>query len=120
MSILDRIRKDTRRIVSDSSGFAFQITFSFETHTAIIKGTGRKHHIVYDDQGNVVNVRIATITVSEKDLTDAGYPTRNSSNQINLKGHKVSWDDAFGTHTYNIEEWLPDEYLGLIVCQLRN
>lgn len=120
MSLLDRARQDARRIVSSGAGFAFPITFTNGVKTATVNGTGKKHHIKFDDQGAVVNALNATVTVAETDLTDAGYPIRDVNGEISLRDHTVTWADAKGTNTYEVSEWFPDEHLGLIVLILRN
>ena len=72
-----------------------------------------------DDDGNVVNTKNAHISFSEKQLTDASYPTRNADGDVALYGHKATWIDSTGSSiTYTIREFFPDETIGVILCIL--
>lgn len=122
MSIIARARRDANKIVSNRNGFAIPITFSTPSlnFEITVYGTAKKHHTAYDEMGNVVNTLQASVTVSEKELIQFGYPVRNDNGEVALKHHKVTWDDAQGTYTYLISEWHPDEHLGLLVLLLNN
>lgn len=123
MNMLDRAIRDVRRIVSDRNGFTVPITFSTPNldFELIVNGTAKKHHTAYDELGNTVNSRQASVTVAEIDLTSKGYPVRNQNGEVFLRDHLVTWTDAQGNaYTYKIQEWFPDEHLGLLVIILSN
>lgn len=120
MSLLGAIRSDVRQILGNGGDFGIPITFiSPDQATVSVIGTAKKHHIAYDDVGNVVNSRQASVTICEQDLTVQGYPVRNAKQEVYLKHHTVRWADAQGTmYRYKIDEAFPDEHLGIIVLIL--
>lgn len=121
-SILDRIKKDARRIISDKNGFAVEIKISTPDGDVekTIAGLATKHHLGVDTDGNMVNARNAHCSFSEKDLIAAGYPARHeTTGEIDLKDHIVSWADITDTvKDYVIKQVHPDETLGIILCIL--
>jgi hypothetical protein len=123
MGILDMIRNDARRYITDTDGFATTIHFQAPNGgmEVDIPGRSNKHHISFDQTGTPVNLLNASITISEKVLTDAGYPVRNADNLVTLRGHRVSWTDSTGiAGTYSIKECFPDQSVGIIVCILND
>lgn len=78
-----------------------------------------KHHLGQNEDGKNVNAKKASICFSEQLLTALSYPVRNSSNEVDLKGHQVKVKDSTGLLcSYMIREWYPDEALGLVTCIL--
>lgn len=134
MGLIDQAKKDIEQITSNLSEFAVPIVFTspgnntfdpsfdmtFANVSVTINGLFDKHHLGFDSEsGRDVNVKHASIVVSEKFLKDAAYPVRNLKGIVNLKGHKVAVKDSTGTiNTYIINEWFPDETVGVIVCIL--
>lgn len=121
MSLLERAKADIEKITSNLNEFARAATFyapSGETATVNILHT--KHHLGVDAElQKWVNTKNAHISVSEKFLTDAGYPVRNADHQVFLQKHKVKVADSTGEEvTYVIEQWFPNETIGLITCIL--
>lgn len=125
MNLVDRARRDAKRIVNnDVNGFGTAITLSTivdeeEVSEGFI-GTAKRHNIVFDETGAMVNATNATVTLCIKDLEDSAYPYKASSGKIFLKNHTVKFSDSTGEQTYIVQEQLPDEYLGLIVLILGN
>lgn len=121
MSLMDRARQDARHIVSNGNGFAIPIIIAKDSVTYNLKGTGKRHTAQYDDEGNLVNSRAATCTVSELDLIQSGLNLRINGEVHKSEANKlrIQFTDAVGQlNTYKIQEVLPDEHLGLIVFVL--
>lgn len=120
MGLVEQAKKDWQQITSASGGFGVDITFTSPTaQTVTIKGLFAKHHLGIDDSGQAVNTRTAHISFSEKLLTDAVYNLRNADNRVDLKRHIVEVKDSTGLiGKYVIREWMPDETIGVILCNL--
>lgn len=136
MGLLDRARQDAQRITANLNGFAVVMTFIVpgtnglavydETYDEsydgqltqkTINGLHSKHHMQLDTQGQRENGKNAHVSFSESLMT--GYPIRDASGEVNMARHKVRVVDSTGTAiTYVINQWYPDETLGLIVCIL--
>lgn len=124
MGLLDIAKADAQKFTSNTAEFGVQIRFDSNDSppaTATVGGTSTKHHLAVNREGAPYKGKVASVTVAEGLLTAAGYPVRNARNEVDLKGHKVTWTDSTGTSvTYTIDSWVPDERLGLIVCILGN
>jgi hypothetical protein len=121
MSLLDQIAEDIRQIASNGDEFAVEAFFQAPGgQEATVNVIATKFGMAVDAQsGTAVNSKSASLSVSEKTLTDAGYTVRNANNEVALIKHKVSWTDSSGTTwKYQIRENIPDETIGLIVCIL--
>ena len=120
MGIMDLARRDMKHFSSDAdTGFATPITFTApDSSTATINGLATRHSLGIDTSGNTVISKTVHCSFAESVLTAAGYTVRVSG-EISLKRHLVAWTDATGvSKTYMIEDWMPDDTLGLIVCRL--
>ena len=117
---LTRAISDAKRIVNGS--FSQELTFTPLSGTQVtINGFLSKHNLSIDQNtGAPVNSRNIHATVAEKDLTDAGYTTRNGNNEISLTNHKITWTDQIDgiDYTCTITSVMPDFTLGLIVMTL--
>ena len=117
---LDRAIADIKRITA--LGFSREITFTNpgNTLTVIVRGLVSKHNLsINPETGLPINSKNAHISVAESNLLDAGYVTRNGNNEIALVRHRVSWVDASNvSYTYLIDDCMPSETTGLIVCTL--
>lgn len=121
MGLLERAKADIERITSNLNEFARAAVFYAPTgETASVNILHTKHHLGVDAElQKWVNTKNAHISVAEKFLTDAGYPVRNSGGDVSLLRHKVKVADSTGTEvTYMIEQWFPNETVGLITCIL--
>ena len=116
-------RKDWKRII-ESGGFEEDIIFktpdSFNTAVQVtIQGLATKHNLNVDTDGNAVSGKNVHITVSEDTLVLAGYPVRNTSEEVSLIDHKVDYTDSSGVlKHYVVLECFPDETVGVITCIL--
>ncbi len=118
MSLLDQAILDTQAI---SEGvFSSSVSFtavSGETCTvqALANKIGRK----ISDEGVLVNSKNATVVVHENTLTNAGFPVRNSQNEVAMNGTLVSVNDSSGvSKNYIVLETISDESVGLITLML--
>ena len=116
MSVFDRARRDLKRFMAGRE--TVEITLVAPTaESVIVTGLHSKHHFSIDNDGRPVNSRNAYISFVESAVV--GYPIRDKSGTVNLKGHSVQVADSTGTIcSYKIREWYPDETVGLIVCIL--
>jgi hypothetical protein len=124
MSLTDRAKADVLRFTSNPNQWGVELNFIAPApgdETATVYGTTTKHRIKIDADGIPINAKNASCSVSEKLLTDLGYPVRNSIDEVALQNHRVSWTDSSGALCeYKISQWFPDEKLGLIVCILED
>ena len=124
MGIMDLIKKDIRIITTAGSDFATPLLFTAPGGEEVtVNGLATKHHLSQDTDGQPVNGKNAHCSFSEAALraANANYPLRRSNNtgEVDMQGHKVQWtDSANRVCRYVIEEWYPDETVGLIVCIL--
>ena len=119
MGLIDQAKSDIKDITSNLNDFGVSMTFMAPTNeTATINGLHSKHHLNIDTDGNMINSKNAHISFSESLLTAKGYPVRKNG-EVNLKDHKVAVKDSTGNNiTYIINQWFPDETIGLIMCTL--
>jgi hypothetical protein len=122
MGLIELIQKDIQKITSNSKEFGVTLTLKAPTYEiAVIKGLHTKHHLGVDTEGNTVNSKNARASFSEKFLIDAGYPVRNKAGEVDFKNHLLSAADSTGVvKQYIIQQWFPDETIGLIVCILED
>ena len=122
MGLIQQAADDWLRFSSDEDLFATSIDFEAPTsETATVGGIASKHNIGIDTDGNLINTKNAHISVSEKLLTDAGYPVRNVAGEVDIKGHRVDYVDSTGlSKKYTIQQNFPDETIGMIVCILED
>lgn len=120
MSLLDIAREDYRNILKDVNEWSVPIVFTSKNNvTANVVGHGMTHNITYGTDGQVVNGKNTHVTIVEKDLTDLGYPTRNTRGVVSMSEHTVSFIDTNGVNNfYLVSQYFPDETLGTIVCIL--
>ena len=120
MGLFDQAKKDIQQITSNSDEWGVELTFISPAGLSVkTYGVHTKHHLGYDTEGNRVNTKNASFSVSEQNLIDLNYPIRNEHNNVNLGGHKIDAKDSTGTLChYVINQWFPDESVGLIVCIL--
>jgi len=120
MSLIQRAKADIERITSNQNEFGVEMVLTAPTsETITVTGLHTKINLGVDTDGQMVNSKKAHISVSEKFLTDAGYPVRDGNGEVNLRSHKVSVNDSTGSaKEYVITEWFPNETVGLITCLL--
>lgn len=118
MGILDFIKRDARRIVTNVNDFAEEtVTFIAPTgEIANVQALHTKHHLGYDLQtAQEINTMKGHVCVSEQSLIDLNYPVRDSQGRVSLKNHKVIATDANGVEwTYIVNEFFPNDKVGVI------
>jgi hypothetical protein len=123
MGLFEQAQRDYHNITTNlnGSGQAFVIKTPKSDITANLIGLSTKHHINYDTEGVMVNSKNASVTFTEKQLTDVNYPVRNSGQEVDILGHLIEVADSSGVvKKYIINEQYPDEFLGSIVCILED
>ena len=118
--LLQQIRKDAQNYLK-AGGFEEEIQLTNPSGFSInIKGIHSKHWLQHDTDGNLINGKNAHITICEQEVNALGYVTRNQrTGNIDLQNHKVNVQDSTGiVKNYIINEWLPSETFGLIICIL--
>lgn len=127
MGLFEQIQRDIKSIVTNLNDFGVPIILTAPTipiTTVTVAGTIKKHHLTYDEFGNVkasinANVTNATCSVSALTLNAENYPYRNAENLVTFKGHKATWTDVSGLPiTYAVNQWFPDAQTGMIVLIL--
>ena len=115
--ILDLARRDANFIIK-SGGLQSDIIFRNPLGDDVpVQGIATKHHMSYDEDGQLQNAKNAHITVNESDLTDAGIVTRNGTGEVYLLNMQVAVADSTGVvKEYVIRQNWPNETLGHIVC----
>jgi len=122
MNITNRAQQLIQRITTNNvTGFGTSVIFvnPDNTITKTVSALQTKHMLKQDENGFRSVARTASIAVSEAALIEAGYPTRNMQNEVDLLQHKVTWTDVSGLEwTYSVRQNRPDENIGLIVLIL--
>lgn len=121
MGLFEQAQEDFHKITTNlnGSGQAFVIKTPNSQTTANLVGLSTKHHIAYDTEGVMINSKNASVTFTEKQLTDVDYPVRNDQDEVAITGHLIEVADSTGiVKKYIISEIYPDEFLGIIVCVL--
>lgn len=121
MSLIDTINSDIAKITSNNKEFGVSIELIAPTlETITINGIHTKHHLGIDTDGNMVNSKKASIAFSES-LLIAPYPVRNTNKEVDLLNHLINVKDSTGiVKNYIVQQWFPDETIGLIVCILED
>jgi hypothetical protein len=116
---LDRAKRDIERF--SQGDWAVDITVNNLTGVEqTVRGFASKHHLSVDPEtGLPVNSKNTHCSIHESVLVDAGFTVRNTDNEVDIKGWRVSYADSSGLmREYLIDDGMPDETLGLIVCFL--
>ncbi len=121
MGLTDQAIRDAKTITSNLNDFGVMITLTSPSGPSlVINGLHTKHHLAVDTEGNIVNSKKASLSFSES-LLISPYPCRNNFQEVDLKNHLASVKDSTGIiKNYLIQQWFPDEAIGLIVCVLED
>jgi hypothetical protein len=120
MSLYDTAKADIESITSNTDEWGKLATFTAPTaEVETVAVIHNKHHTGFNELGERVNSKYASIAVSESNLDFYGYPVRNADGEVDFKGHLVSIADSTDiVKNYVVREWYPDETVGLIVLIL--
>lgn len=116
---LARAKYDWIRFATNG-GFEVSMTLTPPVgQSKTVLGLATKHHNSIGTDGLPVNSKNVHCSLIESYLTGQGYTVRNSSGEVNLRNHKVSFADSSGVvKNYIIKETMPDETTGVITCTL--
>lgn len=122
MGLMAQLATEVSDFISDSNGWAVPVTFianNIDHTTVTVNAVAIKHNTkISPDTGLAVNSTVARVTVSEQVLLEAEYPVRNTTGDVAMINHKVTWSDLTDEYTYVIRETWPNEVLGCIVLIL--
>lgn len=118
MGLLELMKEDANLMTTDSDdGFAEPVTFIAPSGMEVtVNALHTKHHLGFDIQkAQEINTMKGHVCVAEKELTDLGYPVRNSVNEVSLMKHKIKAKDANGLlWTYKVAQFFPNDKVGTI------
>ena len=114
MGLIEQLKKDVATITSNTNDFGVMVQFEFAEHSCEVSCLQTAHQNGIDAEGMRVNSRISSVAVSEQNLVDLEYPTRNESNEMTFRDHILTID----SNKYIVTEFYPDETAGLIVLFL--
>jgi len=125
MNLTERAIQDLAQITGNSNDFGVKIVLTDTLdRSAELVGFHVKHHMNIDELGNTVNSKKASVAFSESNLP-AGFSIRveddNSDfyGDVSLKDWLVQVADSTGNQKmYKVQQWFPDEKLGMIVLIL--
>lgn len=122
MSLIAQAQADIKQITSNLDEFAVDIKLINTLNENIeIQGLHTKIHLGVDTDGNMVNAKKAHISFSEDNVLALGFSIRNIKGEVDLRKWKVDVKDPTGiVKKYSIQQWFPDETIGLIVCILED
>lgn len=120
MGLIDQAREDYQDITSNPNDFGVSATFTSPSGVVVdCYVLHTKHKTAFDTEQERITHQTASISVAEKILTDADYPTRDSEGNVYLENHRVDVaDSSLVVKKYIISEWYPDENIGGIVLIL--
>ena len=122
MSLIAQAQADIKQITSNLDEFAVDIKLINKANQEInTKGLHTKIHLGVDTDGNMVNAKKAHISFSEDNILELGFSIRNEKGEVDLRKWKADVKDSTGVvKNYSIQQWFPDETIGLIVCILED
>jgi hypothetical protein len=105
---------------SNNGGFQVSMTLTPLIGSALpIVGLATKHNNSVNTDGLPINSKNVHVSLVESYLVSLGLTVRNSAGEINMRNWKISFPDSSGiTKNYVIQETMPDETIGVIVCIL--
>lgn len=121
MGLNEQAKSLIERFTSDVNWFGVNMIFTAPDanggQVLNVTGLSTKHHLgVNLETGTAINSKTASVSVSEKFFSDANYPLRNPEGIVAMRGHLVDVADSTGnTERFIVEQWFPDEKIGLIV-----
>ena len=121
MNAYERAKRDIERITGNANGWGAEILMTAPDGITKVKlnGIHAKIHLGVNTEGVAVNSQKAHISISEKFLTDANYPIRNAKGEVDLRDHRFTIKDSTGIKkNYVVNQFFPDETIGLISCIL--
>ena len=120
MNLFDTSALDIQCILTNTNEGGRPVTFTPPVgDPVVINCMAIMHHMAVDDVGRPTSSLTARVTVSTLELARLSYTYRNSSGQVALTGHTVSWVDPSGvTRTFIVQDEMAGESNGIIVLNL--
>ena len=116
---LKQMQEDIRNITTGSLAGEIKFTTPDNLYSAVCKGFVSKHNMSVDAAtGLPVNSRNAHVSVFESVLNDKGYKTRDYKDRVSLKDHMVTFTLFDREMTFLIDNVMPSDTMGVIVCTL--
>lgn len=122
MGLLERAIADTKRITENASkGFGTAIIVTNrEGDSFSVFGLHNKHHLGIDSSnGDLVNSKKASMSITESTLVTAGCVTRNADKEVDLTDFILDVADSSGeSKKYIVKSCFADETIGLLTMIL--
>jgi hypothetical protein len=118
--ILTAARNAVKFAISQA-GFESDLTFTSKTNISkTVKGLAPVHHMQFDEQGQPLASKSATVSVMVSDLIAAGYPVTQSTD-FEMQGDLVSFTDSTEiSKTYIVKRSHFDNTFGNVLLYLGN
>lgn len=124
MGLIQQAQKDMAKITGNAGEFGVPITFTSHlpgNKIVTIIGLHKKIGLNVDGFGAPVRTKNASVAVSESLLVAAGYPVRNTDQEVDMNNDLVDVLDSTGiVKNYQIAGKMPDETFGLLVFELED
>jgi hypothetical protein len=123
MGLIEQAQKDFAKITGNGNDFGVPITFTSNktSQTVTINGLHNKIGLNVDGFGASMHAKNATVAVSESLLVLAGYPVRNTEQEVDMNGDLISVADNTGIiKNYIVKSKIPDETFGSLVFILED
>jgi hypothetical protein len=131
MGLSEQAAIDAQQFLENTDDFGIEIILTSPTfEIANVTGYSRKHHTSVDPaNGHAISTKQASVTISEKTITDANpnYPVRindpenKNYQEVSMIGHLIDVPDSSGiVKNYKVLNHFPDEKLGWIVFILED
>lgn len=101
----------------------FTVTDGVTFFSATVQAVPSSYTQLFDEGfgGTPTVSKTARCMVSERALVAAGYPVRNTAGKVNMKGHRITFDDNNGEQVvFVVAEQYPNQLTGLIRLQLND
>lgn len=116
--LLEQARKMAFNITSRFDHWKTPCVMKFQNTDYELFGLYVRHNTRFNEIGNRVSGVKASITFHSRELNRVGVQFINSGGVVNLRGAVITVADEFAERKYEVVSTIPDETLGLIVCEL--
>jgi hypothetical protein len=103
----------------DDFGWPIMVTDPDEYTASLVGFSTDVHEMIDPETGLAVSGRTASVAISIRTLTGAGFALPRSIADSDKKPWVIVFDDIDGKeHTFKVQEARPDRALGVVVCLL--
>lgn len=120
--LLDRSIDRADKVLSKLDHWRTECEFSFLGVNYTLFGKYVRHNTKFNEIGERVSAIKATMTFHSREFKRNNVPFINSSGVVQLtngSGAMITVSDELSTRVYNVSHVIPDETLGIIVCELQ-